>query len=168
MEGDEPALEGLQIDDAKYKVEQPINVVANPTLVGTEGALTGLQVGDTKYKVGGGLHCYCVIVTAGFSFIYITDNDSISTSDDLSGDLYNKGYNAYNKYYVLPGNILYSVDSTNKIYSIEYVYVTGSTSSPRFGGHSIEFTYDNGAISTTKASVSNITNPTVSSIKKYY
>ena len=63
--GDEPTLEGAEIDGVKYKVGGGgggTTVVANPTLSGNETALSGLQVGETKYKVpqGGGDHLYMI------------------------------------------------------------------------------------------------------------
>lgn len=51
MSGNEPVLEGLDIEGEKYKVPQPIDVEANPTMAGTEANLAGLKVGNTKYKV---------------------------------------------------------------------------------------------------------------------
>ena len=51
MEGDEPDLEGIEIDGDKYKIPEGTAVEANPTLAGTENALTGIEVDGTKYKV---------------------------------------------------------------------------------------------------------------------
>lgn len=48
--GTEPEFKGIQVGEGLvYKV--PAGAVANPTLAGTEPLLTGLQIGNDKYKV---------------------------------------------------------------------------------------------------------------------
>lgn len=92
LAGTEANLTGLQVDDTKYKVEQPIDVEANPVLAGTESALTGLKVGETKYKVeaGGGGALYLTTVSIAkvqgvstFNLIFIfnrSDNTPLTFS----------------------------------------------------------------------------------------
>ena len=71
-----------------------INVVANPTLVGTEDPLTGLQIGDTKYGVASGAaHCYWLKLSSDQinGIPYYTDKDNLTTLEELRADLTEKG-----------------------------------------------------------------------------
>ena len=114
LAGTEASLEGLQVGDTKYKVEQPINVVANPSPAGTT-ELTGIQIGTTKYKINSGkqLYQHNIKLDADYCYIYIviiSDRSTAYTKNDLSQylmdnniDSINSALNSVNGYYARGG-----------------------------------------------------------------
>lgn len=102
LAGTEAGLTGIQVGNTKYKVEQPITIVANPDPAG-ETELTGLQIGETKYKIGEGKQLYqhnvsLLYATSYFiSVSFISDSATpISSASALATYLNSKSFSGWN------------------------------------------------------------------------